>query len=81
MPQRAGVCLATFNAQFAVSRYSVRGPPVSIRLDFCRVNEYHSFITSGFGASMINAIESVVNINEHTMPGSGHDAALLCVLL
>ena len=30
---------------------------------------------------MIDTVEAVVNIDEHTMPGSGHDAALLCILL
>ena len=38
-------------------------------------------VTSGFGASMIDTVEAVVNIDEHTMSGSGHDAALLCILL
>ena len=50
-------------------------------LDVYEVDEYHSFVTSGFGASMIDTVEAVVNIDEHTMPGSGHDAALLCILL
>ena len=43
-------------------------------LDVYEVDEYHSFVTSGFGASMIDTVEAVVNIDEHTMPGSGHDA-------
>ena len=45
-------------------------------LDVYEVDEYHSFVTSGFGASMIDTVEAVVNIDEHTMPGSGHDARL-----
>ena len=50
-------------------------------LDVYEVDEYHSFVTGGFGASMVDTVEPIVNVDEHTMPGSGHDAALLCVLL
>ena len=39
-----------------------------VRLDVYGVDEYHSFVTSGFGASMIDTVEAVVNIDEHTMP-------------
>ena len=49
-------------------------------LDVYEVDEYHSFVTGGFGASMVDTVEPIVNVDEHTMPGSGHDAALLCVL-
>ena len=44
-------------------------------LDVYEVDEYHSFVTGGFGASMVDTVELIVNVDEHTMPGSGHDAA------
>ena len=81
MPRRTGVCLAAFNAQFAVSGIRSADHQFPVRLDVCGVDECHSFVAGGFGTSMIDTVEPVANIDEHAMPGSSHDAALLCVLL